>query len=150
MQDRIINIDTRCEAPETDTYYEGARNAARAAEILNATCEPLVTTSDALPASVSHSATPSAECCHGRTAHGTEGRVVESEVRWTGTAASIGQYCPPLALNAPRPRCPHVVPCDPRDTYAVMWETLCHTPAEARRLRRNARRRELYRQRKAA
>lgn len=144
------------------------RNAARVAEILNATCEPLVTTADALPASVAYSATPGSECCHGRTAHGADGRVGDAHVlvrpdtlvamgawwdndieQWRDAPSIEGQWCNPVGAD-PRPTCPRVVPCDPRDTYAVMWDTLCLTPAEGRRERRNARRRELYRLRKAA
>ena len=113
------------------------RNAARQAEALTATCEPMAA-----------DVVSSAECCDG-TAHDTEDRVVVAWLPWTGTASTMEQCCEPIGAN-PRPTCPRVVPCDPRDTYAVMWETMCLTPAEGRRERRNARRRELYRQRRAA
>jgi len=131
------------------------RNAARAAEILSATCEPLVTDAAALPASVAYSATTSAECCHGRAAHGVDGRVVTAYIggpiaEWSDVrhdylhmAHADHQYCDVGAIGrrALRPRYPHCWWLD---------QTTCITPAEGRRERRNARRRELYRQHKAA
>jgi len=131
------------------------RNAARQAELLAATCEPLVVDADTLPASVTYSATPSAECCHGRTAHGVDGRVVTAYIggpiaEWSDVrhdylhmAHADNQYCDVGAIGrrALRPRYPHCWWLD---------QTTCITPAEGRRERRNARRRELYRQHKAA
>lgn len=130
------------------------RNAARQAETLTATCQPLVVDADTLPASVAYSATPSAELCYGRTAHGTDGRVVTdyiggpigewSDVRhdYLHMAHTDGQYCDIGVLGrALRPRYPHCYWLD---------RATCLTPAEGRRERRNARRRELYRQRRAA
>lgn len=126
------------------------RNAAAKAEALAATCEPLV------------AADVTAECCEGTPAHGTDGRVVAdyiggpigewSDVRhdYLHMAHTDGQRCETRIRYVATPRCRHVVPCDPRDTRAVMFDSTCRTPAEGRRERRNARRRELYRQRRAA
>lgn len=135
------------------------RNAARAAEILSATCEPLVVDAEALPASVSYSATPGSECCYGRPAHGTCGRVVDTPraadhldgyPMVCGGKDDVQILVDHTLRRVDTSRCPRVVPCDPRDTRAVMFDSLCRTPAEGRRERRNARRRELYRLRKAA
>lgn len=121
------------------------RNAARQAEALAATCEPLVTTADALPASVAYSVVPGSECCHGRTAHGTDGRVVTAIVggpiaEWSDIrhdylhmAHTDGQYC---ETRGRRSTSGTVRPVWAEGTY---WPASCMTMDEARRARRRAR-----------
>lgn len=124
------------------------RNAARQAEALSATCEPLVV----------DAATPSAELCHGRTAHGVDGRVVDTPrgadhldgyPMVYGGRDDVQILVDHTLRRVDTSRCPRVW-VDATETYPVRVDAPCLTPAEGRRERRNARRRELYRQRRAA
>ena len=121
------------------------RNAARQAEALAATCEPLVTDGDALPASVAYSATPSAELCPGRAAHGVDGRVVADYIggplgEWSHIrhdylhmAHTDNQYC---ETRGRRNTSGTVRPVWAPGSY---FPASCVTMDEARRARRRAR-----------